>query len=150
MDTDDDRGGEEIPRLGRLLERDAGPAAAEDRHQALAATLEAQGDLAGAVAQLEEARKADGGNVAVLFALGRLYLLRHDLEPAARALRSLLLLKLDGIPRVHKADVYCLLARIHVEKGEPRKALSMAARGLESKPDHQDCKSLVENLERSA
>jgi tetratricopeptide (TPR) repeat protein len=143
----DGRSDDAIPLLEQLVEKEKEGGRRKAREVAfylekLAAALEAKGDLAGAKARLEEAARQDVTNIGVAFRLGRLYYQDKDIERSMQKLRPLLLQKIEPETGIDKAEVYCLLARMHQEKGEKPKALSMVERGLQANPEHEGCKTL--------
>lgn len=151
--TADGRTDESIPILERLIDQEAARAGGKRRGKEsavyllrLARALEARGDVDAAAGRLEEAAKIDVTNVAAAFELGRLYFRRKNHEKAGQRLRPLLLQKIEADSGVDKADVYWMLAQIHIEKGEKPKAISMLERGLQANPDHAGCKESLASL----
>jgi tetratricopeptide (TPR) repeat protein len=111
----------------------------------LGKVYEQRGQIEQAVAKYEEANKIDLSNFAVNFSLGALYEKQGDTERAMKILRPLLLQNLDSAG-IDKADVYFMLGRMHVAKGEDKKAINMLDRGLAANPGHAEMKALLAEL----
>ncbi|MBI4706228.1 MAG: tetratricopeptide repeat protein [Deltaproteobacteria bacterium] len=107
-------------------------------HLQLARVLRAQGDIAAAIEQLDEAAKMDAGNVAILLALAELAREAGQLERAERAYRTLLIHvrrapaeQVAGLP-IGPAGVLLELRRIAAARGQPEQAAELEESAVEA------------------
>jgi lipopolysaccharide biosynthesis regulator YciM len=127
-----------------------------DIHLRIASAYRADNDLAGALGELESARKMDPGSIKVLAELGKLSLalsegttgadLTAHLQRAGNAFRSLLLQKLEEGSPISKAEVFCFIGIVHQKEGDTKKAIQMLERATSHDPKFERAKTLLAEL----
>jgi tetratricopeptide (TPR) repeat protein len=127
-----------------------------DIHLRIASAYRADNDLAGALGELEAARKMDPGSIKILSELGKLSLamaegatgeeLTAHLQRAGTAFRSLLLQKLDERSPVTKAEIFYLIGRVHHIEGDKKKAIQNLERAVSHDPKLEQAKALLGEL----
>lgn len=115
-------------------------------HHRLGKAKQSMGDLEGAMTSYDAAFKVDLTNVQVLSDLGRLCLLRGDLERAQKTFRALLLQKLTPSSGITKADVYFHLGDIAAKQGDAKKGISMLERAIAEDSAHEEAAALLAQL----
>ncbi len=117
-------------------------------HHRLGKCLEALGDTAGALTQLDAAFKIDLTNIGILRDLGMLCYRMGDHERAQKTFRALLLQRLDANSGITKADVYYYLGdSLRTQKDLP-KAINMLERALEADKQHAAAAALLAELKK--
>ena len=94
----------------------------------------------------EAARPYIAASVPVLRDLGRLCLMRGDLDRAQKTYRALLLQKLGKEQGITKPDVYYRLGEICAKQGDKLKAKAMLERAIAEAGQHPEAKALLEQL----
>lgn len=115
-------------------------------HHRLGRAKESMGDLDGAMESYDAAFKVDLTNVVVLRDLGRLCMVRGDMDRAQKTFRALLLQKLSDDAGITKADVYYYLGDISARAGDARKAISMLERAKAEDANHEAAAALLAQL----
>jgi golgin subfamily B member 1 len=112
----------------------------------LGRALEANGNLAGALAQYDGAFKIDLTSVPILRDLGMLTLKMGDYERAQKTFRALLLQRLDASAGISKADVYYYLGETLSRQNDAPKAIGMLERAVETERGHAAATQLLARL----
>jgi tetratricopeptide (TPR) repeat protein len=127
-----------------------------DIHVRIATAHMADGDLGGALGELDAARKMDPGSVKILTELGKLSLRLADgasdadrkahVDRAGNSFRSLLLQKLDESSPITKGEVFYFIGEVHRREGDNKKAIQMLERALAHDPKLEQAKTLLQEL----
>jgi tetratricopeptide (TPR) repeat protein len=107
---------------------------------------EATGSADEALKHYDNAFKIDLTSVAVLRDLGRLCLVRGDLDRAQKTYRALLLQKLGDDQGITKSEVYYRLGEISAKQGDKVKAKAMLERAISEGGQYAPAKALLEQL----
>lgn len=109
-------------------------------HRELAVVLERQGDIQGAMRELELATKMDRDDSESLRVLARLSRRTGDLERAERALRSLLMAirRTASVTNVHGTEVVFELYEVANEQGDEQQATELLNSSLEAAAHSED------------
>lgn len=154
------RGKDAVAVLHRVVASYGGRRSKElaDIHVRIASAHMADGDLTGALAELEAARKMDPGSIKILTELGRLSLRLADaasdadrkphVERAGNSFRSLLLQKLDESSPITKGEVFYHIGEVHRREGDTKKAIQMLERALENEAGLQKAIDLLKELKQ--
>lgn len=143
-----DRAPDAIPLLRRVIES-YGPRRSKEvaiYHHRLGLAYEKQGNVDEAAQSYEAAFRVDLTSVPILRDLGRLCLLKGDLDRAQKTFRALLLQKLGPEAGISKADVYFHLGEISVRQGDPLKARGMLERAIAEAGSHSGARQLLDSL----
>jgi tetratricopeptide (TPR) repeat protein len=110
------------------------------------------GNLTAALEALAKAFDLDMRNGELAMQLGYLALEIDESEIAAKAFRSVTMMKLkppggnEGTSTESKAVAYYHLSRIAQAQGDVRKARLMASKAVSENPDHADAQALLKEL----
>jgi tetratricopeptide (TPR) repeat protein len=137
-----------IPVLEKIIASYAGRRAKEVAvfEHRLGQAYEGMNQLDDALKHYDLAFKIDLTSVAVLRDLGRLCLVRGDLDRAQKTYRALLLQKLGEEQGITKSEVYYHLGEISVQQGDKIKAKAMLERAISEGGQHARAKALLEQL----
>ena len=142
------RGSDAIPVLKKIIESYGTRRAKEVavyQHK-LGQAYEGTGDLEEALKAYDAAFKIDLTSVAILRDLGRLCLVKGDLDRAQKTYRALLLQKLGPDSGIDKADVYYSLGEISFKQNDKVKAKAMLERAIAEGGKHDKARELLNQL----
>jgi tetratricopeptide (TPR) repeat protein len=137
-----------IPLLDQIIASYGGRRAKEvaSYEHRLGRAYEGSGKVEEAYKHYDAAFRIDLTSVPVLRDLGRLCLVRGDLDRAQKTYRALLLQKLGEDAGIHKADVYYYLGEISAKQGDKAKAKAMLERAISEGGQHERARALLAQL----
>lgn len=144
------RGKDAVAALEKIVESYQGKRVKElaDIHHRLAKAFVADGNKERGIAELDQAFRINPGNLAILVDLGLLAIDMNDLDRAQKTFRALLLQRLDEKAPITKAEVFYHLGDVSRRQGDPKKAIQMLERAVESDPKSNKAQEMLAELKR--